>query len=203
MLLTHLLACALFNAETGLRGIDVYYKTSLSVTSKSQQFIWEKFGLKLIIPCGVLPPGVDKCQLFISVSLSGHYQLPRTYFLISPIFWIRCEPHCNFVKKVVVEVEHCALDNKILRLGFVKASCTQKELPYSFEIISDGKFSENTSYGLIELISFSGIGVAQSGSEERGYCASLFYLTSNVHDRQIHFTVTWNTVAHRNVSYLF
>ena len=185
---------------TDLPGVDVCGEIALLVTDKAQQFIWKQFGFEFIIPSGVLPPGVDQYELLIKASLLGDYQLPQEYYLVSPIFWIRCEPHCKFVKAITLKIQHCALDQNLPNLNFVRALCKQKELPYSFQIISGGQFSENNSYGLIELKGFSGIGAAQKGSEERRYCASLFYLTSNIHDRQVHFTVTWNTDAHRNVS---
>ena len=189
----------LFCTETGPPGVDVCGETSLTVTNKSQQFIWKVFGLKLTIPTGVLPPDVDQCELLIKASLSGHYQLPKNYHLVSPIFWIRCEPYCKFAKPVTLEFEHCALDQNIPKLSFIKALCTQKELPYSFKVISGGNFSKNSSYGLVELNNFSGVGAAQEGSDEREYCARLYHLRNPIFDHQVHFTVTWNTSGHRNV----
>ena len=193
--------CCCFYTDTGLPGVDVCGEASLTVTNEDQQFIWKEFGLKLTIPSGVLPPGVDQCKLLFKASLSGHYQLPKNncYHLVSPIFWIRCEPQCRFAKAVTLEIQHCALDQNIPKLSFIRALCTQKELPYSFEVISGGRFFKNNPYGFIQLNRFSGIGVAQEGSEEREYCASLFYLTNSMHDRQVDFTVTWNTEAHINV----
>ena len=184
---------------TDLPGVDVCGEIALLVTDKAQQFIWKQFGFELIIPSGVLPPGVDQCELLIKASLLGDYQLPQEYHLISPIFWIRCEPHCKFVKAIPLKIEHCALDQNLPNLSFIRALCTQKELPYSFQIISGGQFSQSNSCGLIELDRFSGIGAAQKGSKKRRYCARLFYLTHSADDHQVHFTVTWNTNAHRNV----
>ena len=151
-----------FHTESGLRGVDVHGKTSLTITNTAQQYVWKKFGLKLTIPSGALPPGVDRCELVIKASISGNYQLPKNYHLVSPIFWIHCEPHRkSFAKVVTLELQHCALDQNLPKLSFVKALCTQKELPYSFQVLSGGKFSLSSSYGLVELNSFSGIGVAQ------------------------------------------
>ena len=135
----------------------------------------------------------------MSYSLLGDYQLPQEYHLISPIFWIRCEPHFEFVKAITLKIQHCALDQNLSNLSFIRALCTQKELPYSYQVISGGQFSERNSYGLIELNRFSGIGAALKGSRKRRYCARLFYITQSVYDHQVHFTVTWNTNAHRNV----
>ena len=184
-----------------MRGVDVCGEASLTVTNKAQQFMWKKFGLKLMIPSGVLPPDVDKCDLLIKASLSGNYQFPRKYHLVSPIFWIHCKPTCKLARAITLEVQHCALDQNISKLSFVKASCKQKELPYTFDVIPGGAFSTSSSYGLVELNSFSGLSAAQKDSKEREYCARLFYLKNPIHDRQVHFTVTWNTNGHRNVQF--
>ena len=187
--------CCFFYTEAGPPGVDVCGEASLTVTNKAQHFIWKEFGLKLTIPSGVLPPGVDQCELLFKASLSGHYLLPKNYHLVSPIFWICCEPHCRFAKPVTLEVEHCALDRNIPKLSFIRASCTQKKPSYSFEVISGGKFSGNSSYGLVELKGFSLNGTAQKNSDEREYCAKLYHLKNRI----FHLTITWNTNGHRNV----
>lgn len=190
-----------FYTEAGPPGVDVCGEASLTVTNKAQYFIWKEFGLKLTIPSGVLPPGVDQCELLFKASLSGHYLLLKKYHLVSPIFWICCEPQCKFAKPVTLEVEHCALDHNIPKLSFIRASCTQKEPPYSFELISGGKFSGNSSYGLVELKGFCLTGAAQKNSDEREYCARLYHLRCPNLGHRVHFTVTWNTSGHRNVYY--
>ena len=59
------------------------------------------------------------------------------------------------------------------------------------------------SYGVVELHSFSGVGVVQEDSREaeKEYCAMLFYLGKTVssYEFQIHFVVTWDTQAHLSV----
>ena len=135
------------------------------------------------------------------VSLAGQYNFPENCNLVSAIFWLRCEPKCTFERPVTLEIDHCAKRENASKLHFVRAACSQKYLPYTFQKLKEGVFNQHTSYGAIELYRFSGIGVVQEDSTEREYCAMLFYLGKTVlsHEFKIHFVVTWNTKAHLSV----
>ena len=177
--------------------------TVVVVTAKQLSFIWKEYGLKLHIPDKCLPIGVSQCKITIMVSIAGPYDFPENCHPVSAIFWLRCEPLCNFIKPVTLEVDHCAKRENILKLCFVRATCSQKNIPYTFRELKKegpGVFNEHTSYGILELHTFSGIGVVQKDSVEiiREYCAMLFYLGKPVlsHEFQIHFVVTWDTIAH-------
>ena len=108
-----------------------------------------------------------------------------------------------FTRPITVEIQHCARSENVdkLDLGFVRAVCSQKHLPYTFKQLG-GDFTSHSSYGVIELNSFSGVAVTQEGSEDREYCSRLFYMYSSqeVQDCEIHFVVTWNVEAHLTVS---
>ena len=174
------------------------------VTAKEQSFTWKEYGLKLYIPDECLPVYVNECKITIMVSIAGQYDFPENCHPVSAIFWLRCEPLCSFVKPVTLEIEHCAKRENTSKLHFVKAVCSQKQLPYTFRKLKDGVFNQHTSYGVVELCGFSGIGVVQEDSSEieREYCAMLFYLGKTVLccEFQIHFVVTWDTKAHLTVS---
>jgi hypothetical protein len=58
-----------------------------------------------------------------------------------------------------------------------------------------GNFSRHSSYGFIELDSFSGYGVGKKGANERQYIASSYYSE----EHKIHFTISWNTKVHNEV----
>ncbi len=45
-----------------------------------------------------------------------------------------------------------------------------------------------------------GLGIATEGDVEREYIASLYYLGSELHKREIHFVVCWDNEAYRTVS---
>ena len=187
-----------------LRGVKAYREmTAMVYSSQAQQITWECFGLKLHIHKGSLPAGTKNCTIKIMVSLEGQYEFPDSSYLISAIFWIRCEPSCKFTKPIGLEIQHCGkVDNK-LKLSFVRALCNQEQLPYSFKHIG-GTFTPYSSYGIIELNKFSGVGIIQEESDERNYLVTV--LCKEVKNQptrcivEIYIAITWNLAAHQNVS---
>ena len=180
----------------GLCGVEVCGETTVVVTNGPQSFSWEGYGLKLHIPQGCLPAGVEQCTINIKVSLAGQYEFPENTHPVSAVFWLRCEPRCKFVVPVSVEIQHCARPENISKLSFVKAVCSQESLPYTFRRQRGGRFTSSSSYGVLELESFSGAGVTQEGSEDREYIARLFYLSQALRHYNIHLVVTWNIEAY-------
>ena len=168
-------------------------------STQAQQFEWRGFGLKLSIQEGSLPAGVKQCTIDIKASLSGQYEFPEDYHLVGAVFWFRCETVREFVKPITIEIQHCA---KTSKLSFVRSSCRQKQLPYTFKQLGD--LTSHNSYGVTELTSFSGVALTQQGTNERNYLAKL--LTKEVKRRvapvivEIFFVITWNTDAHQTVS---
>ena len=181
-------------------GVEVCGKTTLVVSNNPQSFIWEGFGLKLHIPKGCLPVGMEQCIITIQASLAGQYEFPKSCHLVSTIFWLCCEPRCRFTVPISMEIQHCARPENISKLSFVKALCSQESLPYTFRQQRGGRFTGSSSYGVLELASFSGAAVTQEGSEDREYIASLFYLSQTIYNYVIHLVVTWNTEAYLTVS---
>ena len=176
-------------------------ETEVIVTRAAQCFQWKGYGLKLVIPSQSLPVHISVCTLTITMSISGQYQLPDGTELVSPVFWLRCEPKfTEFIKPLSLEIQHCALPENSHRLFMARAACTQKDLPYTFKLLHGGTFNKHSSYGVIGLHSFSGVGVAQERSEERRYWSSVFYM-GPPHNTNIHFTVTWHSDAHITVRY--
>ena len=171
------------------------------VTNGPQSFSWEGYGLKLHIPRGCLPAGVEQCTVNIKVSLAGQYEFPANTYLVSAVFWFQCE--VKFTKKITLEINHCADANDCSQLAFVIAVCSQEHLPYTFSVLG-GDFTGHSSYGAIELKGFSGIGAVRKGSANRRYCGNLLYkeikadATRYIVD--IFFIVLWDTKAHKNVS---
>ena len=162
-----------------------------------QLFDWERFGLKLHIPKGSLPVGMEQCTINIKASLSGQYKFPDDSNLVSAIFWFHCEPECCFKRQISIEIQHCAQSANFNNLSFVRASSAQK-LPFIFRHLG-GYFTDRSSYGVLQLSTFSGLGVAQRGSNDRDYCASLFYHGNTERRQEVHFVVTWNVAAHLTV----
>ena len=170
------------------------------VTNSPQTFHWVGYGFKLTIPQGSLPVGVDQCRLDIKASVAGHYQFPDNLQLISGVFWMRPYPSGQFQQQLTVEIQHCAKMTSSTKLSFVRAHCSQESLPYTFKQLEGrGSFTEYSSYGSLELSHFSGLAV--TGEDvERVYTASLYYLGSELHSREIHFVVNWDNEIHKTVS---
>lgn len=79
-----------------------------------------------------------------------------------------------------------------------------EQLPYTFKQLLGGNFTSHSSYGVIQLNSFSGVGIVGNGEESHNYLASVLYKElSNQHTRyimEIYIVVTWNIDVHRTVS---
>ena len=128
----------------------------------------------------------------------GDYQLPQDTHLVSAVYWIDCVPKCQFSRPLTLEIQHCAKPESASKLCFIKASSTDRgEERVNFETVP-GNFSHHSSYGFIELDSFSGYGVGEEGAENREYSASSYY-TEEHKIHKIHFTIFWNTKVHNKV----
>lgn len=185
-----------------LRGVDIFGETSLTVTAQSQKFQWAGYGIRLHIPSCALPVGLEQCRLHIKVAMSGHFAFPENASLVSAVYWLDSKPRCKFSKSITVEIQHCAKPTQCSRLSFVRAKCSQADLPYLFKTLDGGVFTTSSTYGCITLDQFSGVAVTQEGNEDRQYCASLFYL-GRAASRQIHFVITWDQEVQTKVSHNF
>ena len=143
-------------------------------SSHYQQITWEGYGLSLHIPKGCLPAGMEQCTINIKASLAGQYEFPENSHLVSAVFWLRCKDVHKFTRPITVEIQHCAKSENLPNLQIVRAICSQKQLPYTFKQLPGGNFSRHSSYGVIELNSFSGVGVVQKGSDQRQYYSKIF-----------------------------
>lgn len=185
----------------GVRGVEVCEETCITITKAEKMFKWEGFGLILHVQQNSLPRDIEQVKLKIAASIAGQYEFPTNTHLVSAVYWFRCEPRCKFEKQITVELQNCAKSENASKLSFVRAICTQEQLPYTFNRLGGGRFTSTSSYGILKLNGFSGISVVQEESEEKEYYASLFYLTpKNNITREIHFVVTFNTEVHLTVS---
>jgi len=142
-----------------LRGVEVIDHTSFTYTGQAQSFEWVNRGFKLHIPEDALPPEVNEAQVHITASLSGQFQFPEDAELVSGIYWL-ATPH-KFAKPATVEIQHCSLRTEHpASLTYVVAKCTQKDLPYHFNVLNGGVFAPSSRYGSINLTHFSGVGIA-------------------------------------------
>ena len=202
--------CMLFNAilSTGyLRGLDFIGEISVLITSQAQTFRWEDYGLKFHIPPGALPPGIKQCELFIKVAISGQFTLPQNTSLVSAVYWLHSEPQCEFSQPLTLEVQHCTTSSQTSTLSFAK--CSNTSLPYNFDILEGGDFSQD-AYGRIQLHGFSLIIVLKRllqpftwlfGVDDIKYHARVYYLWRGENRKEIHFVITKDLQAHAMVCF--
>jgi len=178
-------------------------ETSLLVTSQAQTFNWADYGMKLNIPQGSLSKELKQCKLYIKVGLSGQFALPQNTSLVSAVYWLDSEPRCKFSELITLEIQHCAKPMQSSRLTFVRAKCSQKDLPYTFKMMDGGVFTQQTPFGCISLDRFSILSVVKKifvvEDQQQYYCAS-FYYTGNPTSWKVFFVVTANLDAYHTVS---
>ena len=162
-----------------LRGVDVVAETSFVVTSQSLTYEWRGYGVKLHVRQDSLPADCPQCRMEMRASLSGQYALPADCELVSGVYWVYCPVKLS--KRATLEVQHCS--TKRDGLSFVRAECTQEQLPYVFRKQEGGVFSDHSSYGSIELSRFSGWGIMlkslfRQPSDSIQYTAQVYYANS-------------------------
>ena len=141
------------------------------------------------------------CILYITVSLAGKYQLPDGQELVSAVFWVCPIPSLRFKQPLKMEIQHCADKTDSTELTFVRAFCSQKSLPYMFEILKGrGSFSDQSSYATLDVYSFSGHAVAMRHSGKKRYIASFFNRKKDPWTTEIYFVITWDSEPHITVS---
>ena len=175
-------------------------ETSVLVTNSEQLFSWDEYGLSLHIPENSLPTNLQQCSIHIKATIMhmGDYQLPQDTHLVSAFYWIKCVPKCQFSQPLTLEIQHCAKPENVSKLCFIKAtSMDDREGRVTFKAVA-GNFPVSSSYGFIELDSFSRYGIGQKSAKERQYCASIFYCEDNM-AHKIYFTISWNIKLHNEV----
>ena len=191
-----------------LKGLNFIGEISVLITSQAQTFYWEDYGLKLHIPQEALPACLKQCELIIRVGLSGELALPQNSSLVSAVYWLHSEPWCEFSQPLTLEIQHCATSSQMSRLSF--ARCSPTGLPYKFDILEGGDFSQD-AYGHIQLCSFSLIIVLKRlstqlfswffGADDMKYHARVYYLWRGENQREIHFVITKDLPAHAKVCF--
>ena len=124
----------------------VIAQVSVEITNQKQQFTWNGYGLRLLIPENSLPPGVENCALYLSVYFSSPYEIPSDYMLVSAVYSITCEPEIEFTQELTLEIQHCA---KSMNLAFLRVADQLEPI----SIMMNGIFFKH--YGSIQVKKFS------------------------------------------------
>ena len=174
-------------------GVEVVGEIEVVVTNEAMNFQWKNCGFKLHVPENALPEGIPEYHVNIRASLSGHFELPEGYELVSAVYWVKTSG--KFMKPVTIEAQHCANFHNPSQLHFVYTNWTQKSLPYKFKIIDGGSFVCDSKFGVLSTAHFSGIGIAKEITPDEHscqYCAQVYYTVKNLEDHwyYCHFVVT-------------
>ena len=192
LLVTLLLYCYLPYNTGYLCGAEVVGEVGLLITNEAKSYSWEGCGFKLNVPKKSLPEGISKYPVNIKSSLTGHFELPEGLELVSAVYWVYVPG--QFMKPVTIEIQHCANFSSPSQLHFVRASCTQKSLPYKFKVVDGGLFTLGSKYGALSTTRFSGNGIAKEvapGEHSCQYCAQVYFTVKHLQDFwYCHFVVT-------------
>ena len=171
-----------------IRGADIVATITVTVHSDAPlNYDWEGYGLKVQIPSEAV---TSPTEMNIQATTSGQYELPPDVELVSGIYWISFPK--QLLKPATLSLQHCCfLENseQVSSLQFVTAKCTQKKLPYKFELVDNGSFSVHSNYGSIELDHFSGFGLVNR-LRNKQFLRNKQYL-AQIYTIQKHNTV-WN-----------
>ena len=183
-----------------IRGADIVARTTVEFTpDQPLNFHWEGHGFKVHIPAGAIRRERGRVTLCIQASLSGDYQLPDDGVLVSGVYWLSLHPNVErFDKKVTISLQHCASDSDDSILSFITAKCTQETLPYSFNPLPGGAFSDIES--TIQVDNFSAFSVVKQIQGiinyiygTKFYAFRVFYIPKQQpNEYEVHITVTEN-----------
>jgi len=192
-----------FLAES-LRGVTASFsEKTFSIDRRGSQD-FKSNGLQLHIPEGALPTEcTGGCEVDVKTSLVGEFQFPDDSELVSCIYWLSCSQ--QFLKPVTLQIQHCASIEDLSHLRFVVAKSSQSELPYKFEVLEKGTFSQDSSYGSLEISQFSffGIIIRKIFRRHISYYSALYYIQQGVNSWHVDVVVSRNLEVHLQVSYMY
>ena len=196
-----------------LRGVDVLEQASITLSpGKKYSFEWKGYGFRIHIPKGALPTDISECTIHITASLSGQFQFPEGSELVSGVYWLSCP--VQFAKPVTLDIQHCVAIERPQQnslLTFATAHCSQRQLPYKFDVMEGGEFSLGSSYGSISVKHFSCFAIlkyilgfsqpeTQPEQPEISYIAQVFQSTISSGKWKIDVVVTKDLSLNMKVS---
>ena len=117
---------------------------------------WKDHGLKIVAPSASLP---RHSEIAIVAVAEGRFKFPSGTQLVSGVYAIASSEKLNM--PIELSIQHCVELQKPEQanlLSFMRAKCSQPELPYMFQHLDGGKFPFDSQYGSIVLEHFSILG---------------------------------------------
>ena len=106
----------------------------------------------------------ETCDVAFKAIAHGQFHFPENTQLVSGVYAIAMTR--KLLRPAIIEMEHCVhleSTEQCNRLSFVKAYCTQRDLPYTFKPLKGGHFSPESRIGKISLCRFSQVAITQEG----------------------------------------
>ena len=130
-------------------------------SSQPQFFNWEKYGISLSAPKGILPQS-ETCVVAITALAGGEFEFPEGSVLVSAVYVISISKPLQ--EPLTINMQHCvALETpkQCNSLHFVRAQLNNGTPPYIFEAlqIQGGYFTPGSQYGSISSTEFSLFGI--------------------------------------------
>ena len=180
-------------------------ETSVTVTNEEQSFVWKGYGLRLYIPQGSLPAGHTHCCIKLKVAVSGQFQFPDDSRPVSAVYWLSSDLDKDFSQPLTLEIQHCASRNAVGELEVVTANTTSHSLPFQFQHLRGGVFSQFSSYGSIQLRHFSLLTIIWDAfmsfiSPPQTYYCRIYYTEKKSWRYKAHLVITQNLDCYIQVS---
>ena len=176
------------------------------VTSEEQSFVWKDYGLRLYIPQGSLPAGHTHCCIKIRAAVSGQFQFPKGSRPVSAVYWLSSDLEGEFSQSLTLEIQHCARRSAVHELEVATAATTSHSLPFQFQCLKGGVFSQFNSYGSIQLNHFCLLCLIWNGlcslfsCPPLTYCSHIYYTEKTERSCKAHVVITQDLETHIKVS---
>ena len=123
-------------------------------TSQPQSFNWEKYGLSLSAPEGILLPS-ETCEVAVTALVGGEFEFPKCSKLVSAVYAISISN--SLLKPLTANIQHCVAlktPEQCNYLKFVRAPLDNGTPPYQFKPLPGGVFNPVSQYGSISCTKF-------------------------------------------------
>ena len=174
---------------------EVLAETVIEVTGDGHQSLsWSGHGFRLTVPAGAVPAGTT-ISLAVKSILTGEFELPDTFQLVSALFWIKASQPFNH--NVTLHLHHCAMIEskaQCSRYKFVAGRCSQPDLPYLLKIREGGVFTPHSQEASISVKQFSFNAVVTDDPEASNiYIGQAFYRpVEGIYAWQFEYLITRN-----------
>ena len=174
-------------------GVERVGGITYTVSSLPQVFKWKNYGIRLRIPEGAVVPDVFPMNLRVTASLRGQYEFPESCEPVSGVYCIYLP--LELAESATLDIQHCVEITHVYQCSSLSfASCSQRNLPYKFELVEGGIFNTRHSYGSIKTTHFSLwviVWKALTATLATSYSTHLFYqqVPDTVYSWTLHFVI--------------